>query len=113
MEVGEWGIGNFDYLSGNILDMEKKASYIVYYSSGEYDDYKEVCIFVTESKNKAVRYAQKFNRILKKWKLYFANFEKNIGISWYDHEKHGFTHYNRWYQIKGINGCRVNEIERR
>ena len=78
MEVGEWGIGNFDYLSGNILDMEKKASYIVYYSSGEYDDYKEVCIFVTESKNKAVRYAQKFNRILKKWKLYFANFEKTL-----------------------------------
>jgi hypothetical protein len=85
--------------------------YIVKYSKGEYEYYKEHCIFVTSNKSKATRYVTKFNRIHKKYKEYYSRFEeKKLGtMSWI---KDGYLEYfDRWIAVREINKCYIEEIE--
>jgi|694.fasta_scaffold116882_7 hypothetical protein len=46
--------------------------YIVLYSTGSYDDYCKVPVFVTDDKEKADKYVEKFNRIYDKWSTYYS-----------------------------------------
>ena len=50
-----------------------KQMYIVKYSIGSYDDWREVDLFVTEYGEFALEYAAKFNTMLKKWKDFYGN----------------------------------------
>jgi len=45
--------------------------YIVYYTTGLYEDFTRVPVFVTEDKNKASNWVLKFNKILDKWEDYY------------------------------------------
>ena len=51
--------------------------YKCYYTCGEYDDYQIIDVFITNNLNKAKRWSSKFNKIIKKWKLYYSRYEGN------------------------------------
>lgn len=87
--------------------------YIVKYSAGQYDSYDEVTIFATTKKSIATKYVTKFNRLLKKMKEYYSQFETNeMGIIWIK-EEHAERHFERWYQMNRINRCYHEEISLR
>lgn len=50
--------------------------YLVKYRGGDFDSSYNVTIFATFDENKAVKYIEKFNHILKKWKQYYSQFEE-------------------------------------
>lgn len=82
--------------------------YIVKYSKGEYEDYREINIFVTENKQDAIYYCNRFNSILRKWKDYY-----NELFSGYDYleEDVRYEFHHRWYILNEINSCEYKEIE--
>ena len=45
--------------------------YIVYYTTGLYDDFTKIPVFVTDNENKASDWVVKFNKILDKWSDYY------------------------------------------
>jgi hypothetical protein len=52
----------------------------------------------------------KFNRILKKWKDYYSQFEdKSLGIAWIKDE-HVEKYFKRWHYLNGINNCYYKEV---
>ena len=64
------------------MDNSKKH-YLVSYCGGSYDDYYTSVIFVTDDKKKATKYVTKFNKILKKWKKHYKQYEdKKYGDIW-------------------------------
>ena len=84
--------------------------YLVGYCGGSYDDYYSVFIFVTDKKSTATKYVTKFNRILKKWKKYYEQFETDeSGIKWIADE-HVEKHYNRWHSLQNITKCYYKEV---
>ena len=93
--------------------MDKNKIYIVKYYGGSYEDYYETIIFATTSKSKAYKYRARFNRILKKWKKYYSQYEtRNVGLlSWLGDEH--IKYYNRWNSLNRITQCNVQEIELR
>lgn len=83
--------------------------YVVEYYNSDYDEYKE--IFATTKKSKATKYVTKFNKILKKWKEYYSQFEdKQYGFSWIK-DANIDNHYYRWNKLRNISSCRYKEIE--
>ena len=85
--------------------MKQSASkiYIVMYSEGSYDDYRENIVFATENKNTASKYVRKFNRILKKWKKHYSQYETTkCGFRWIDDDFID-PYYNRWYSLSKFN----------
>lgn len=86
--------------------------YIVKYCGGEYEDYYIKDIFVTNDENIAIKYANKFNSIIEKWKKHYKQFEE---------ERHGMTnwikrefieqHYYRWSLLRDITECYYEKIE--
>ena len=80
--------------------------YIVKYNFGHSLDQDAAILFVTDSEQKAKNYCTKFNRILKKWKKYFNQFENNDWVGYrYQHK------FDRWYQLRMINECYYGKIE--
>ena len=55
--------------------MNEKEIYAVYCSIGSYDDYFKWVEFVTKDKEIAERWVEKYNRVLKKWKVLVENEE--------------------------------------
>ena len=89
-------------------DMNK--IFLVYYCGGYYDDSYETVIFATAERKTANNYVNKFNRILKKWKKYYSQFETDIkGFVWID-DKYIEQHYDRWYSLQNIRMCYYEEI---
>lgn len=89
--------------------MEDKV-YIVFYYGGSYEDFYKSIIFATTKKSIAIKYVTKFNRILKKWKNYYSQFEtKKCGITWIEN-KYTEKYYNRWYSLQNITKCYYEEI---
>lgn len=89
-----------------------KKAYLCYYSAGGYDDYRNVNIFVTESLTKANKWMRKFNRILKKWKEYYSQFEtKGYGSFKWIGDEFIEKHYDRWSSLRNINRAYITEIE--
>ena len=84
--------------------------YLVRYCGGSYDDYYSVVIFVTNKKTTATKYVTKFNRILKKWKDYYKQFESNkYGFNWIADE-HIESHFERWNSLQNITKCYYEEV---
>ena len=84
--------------------------YLVRYCGGSYDDYYSAVIFVTNKKTTATKYVTKFNRILKKWKNYYKQFENNkYGFKWIADE-HIESHFQRWNSLQRITKCYYEEV---
>lgn len=83
--------------------------FIVKYRGGEYEHAYEKIIFATPIKSKATNYATKFNRILKKWKRYYKQFETiSFGlVSLKDKHEHLFE---RWACLNDIDKCYYEEV---
>lgn len=94
------------------MKIDDKTVYICYYTTGYYDDYREINVFVTGSKSRAIKWIRKFNRILDKWKQYYSRFEtKDFGsFKWIGNE-YVEKHFNRWNSLKMTNGAYITEIE--
>lgn len=90
----------------------KKKIYLVKYEEGSYDDWCEHIIFATSDLKKAKMYVAKFNKILKKWKKNFKQFEEK---KWWGVElkKEYERMYWRHQRIAKINKCFFEEIELR
>jgi hypothetical protein len=90
-----------------------KKIYIVKYGFGGYDDYTEVIIFATINEATAKKYVQRFNRILKKWKEHYAQYENGErGFRWLKDE-YAETHFERWNMLREIKGCFYHQVELR
>jgi hypothetical protein len=90
-----------------------KKMYIVRYCGGSYDDWYEDNMFVTDKKATATKYVTKFNKILKKWKEHYKQYEgKEFGMDWIKKE-YVEQHFNRWNSLRDITKCYWNEIELR
>ena len=94
--------------------MNKNKIYIVKYYGGSYEDFYEATIFATTKKSKAYKYRAKFNRILKKWKSHYSQYEtRNIaGMPWLG-KQYVNKCYKRWSILNRITQCNVQEIELR
>jgi len=77
--------------------------YVVYFSAGQYDGYDETIVFATTKKSTATKYVTRFNKIHKKWRKYYRQFEEEDG-HWIKDE-YSKAHYSRWYMLYDINGC--------
>lgn len=85
--------------------------YIVKYCGGSYEDYYNTIIFATRKKTTATKYVTKFNRILKKWKDYYKQFENNeMGMVWINKD-FANNHFDRWYSLQNITRCYYEEIK--
>jgi len=82
--------------------------YIVYYSTGEYEDYRECDIFATFDKEKAIAYVYRFNSLKDKWYKHYSKY--NGDYRWIKDE---FVekYFNRWYIMHELNDCSYKEIE--
>jgi hypothetical protein len=83
--------------------------FIVAYSSGSYDDYREQIVFATKDEELADKYIEKANAILKKWLPFLL--EKSNNEVENDFESYVFT--PRYYQFNEINAFYIQEIELR
>lgn len=91
--------------------MESNKIYMAYYSAGSYDDYREVIVFASTDKKKVTKWCTKFNKILKKWKEYYSQFESDrYGFKWID-EQYVDRYYDRWSSLKKINQASYSEVE--
>jgi len=83
----------------------KKTMYLVQYKGGEYDDYYENQIFVTENIELAESYCKRFNELLEKWKQIWSSIR-------YDDEgiKNDWS-FDRYYDIMQIRICFYSIIE--
>lgn len=79
--------------------------YIVKYSIGEWDDYRENTIFVTSNKEFAENYVNKLNSLVEKW----VSFYESIRSSKYDRFMEVF--FDRWFQLEDFNYSWIEEIE--
>jgi hypothetical protein len=84
--------------------------YLVKYNVGDYDNYNSYVIFATNNKSKAIKYASKFNELLKKWRQYYSQFERNEnGFNWIKKE-HVDKYFYRWNSLREIGKCYYEEI---
>ena len=84
--------------------------YLVKYCGGSYDDYYSVVIFATAKKPTATKYVTRFNRILKKWKQYYSQFENSDnGFKWIK-DQHIEKHFDRWDRLRNITKCYYEEV---
>ncbi len=92
--------------------MEKQSNkiYIVKYYRGSYDDYHEVTVFATASESTAKKYQAKFNRMLKKWKDYYSQYEEEKwGARWIS-EEYSENYFHRWMSLRDITKCYYEEV---
>ena len=84
--------------------------YIVEYTGGSYDDFYTHSIFITDKKSKATKYCTKFNKLLKKWKKHYSQYEDNRkGMTWIKDDC--IEKYKRWSDLRNISHCYWNEID--
>ena len=86
----------------------KDKMYLVKYSTGSYDDFYQIEIFVTHDTIKAEKYIEKFNTILNNWKDFIKKYE-NDGHR--DETKFVDEFSNRYWDIKETNHAFIEEIE--
>ncbi|CAK0748783.1 conserved hypothetical protein [Gammaproteobacteria bacterium] len=89
--------------------MKKELYYLVSYSTGQYEDHYTVNVFVTNDENKAKKWIEKFNRILKSFIENNNPFDNDSD----ELENIPYEKINRWYYISEINNAFYNIIELR
>ena len=87
-----------------------RSYYLVRYYGGSYDDYYSAVVFVTNKKSTATKYCTKFNKMLKKWKDHYKQFETDkFGMKWIADE-HVEKHFDRWNSLQNITKCYYEEV---
>jgi hypothetical protein len=85
--------------------------YLVKYYGGGYDDHYTVTIFATTKKATATKYVRRFNKILKKWKEYYSQFEEDkYGIMKWLKEDYTEQYFYRWNSLRNITKCYYEEV---
>ena len=85
--------------------------YLVKFYGGSYEDSFDYVVFVTNKKTTATKYCTRFNKMLKKWKDYYKQFEtKKYGIMTWVSDEHIDTKFYRWNQLNKISGCSWSEV---
>ena len=91
--------------------MKTKKIYIVKYCGWNYDEAFFNNLFVTSKKNTAIKYVTKFNRILKKWKEHYKQYETiKFGLVTIKDE-HFEKRFDRWNYLRNIDRCFFSEID--
>jgi hypothetical protein len=86
--------------------------YLVKYSTGSHSNYREIIVFATNKKSKAIKYVTKFNRILKKWKEYYSQYEENeYNVMRWIKNEYVQQYFDRWYSLYNIDRCYYLKIE--
>lgn len=88
--------------------------YVVKYSYGCSECEEHIIIFATTKKTKAIKYSQKYNKIVKKWREYYKRFESDEinwieGVHWIKDE-YVKQYGRRWNQLRSIGKCYWEEI---
>jgi len=83
--------------------------YIVAYSEGSYEEWRECLVFVTQDKEKAEKYIERANNILSKWRSFYS--EKAIEEQEKDYEEWIFS--EKSFRLDDINSFYIMEIESR
>ncbi len=86
-----------------------KTIYIVRYDEGEYEDRIDHIIFATTNIETAIKYIDKFNRILKKWYEYYSicyNKQREFTSTYRDSQN---KYTQRFYQLGCIGQCYFEE----
>jgi len=92
--------------------MSNNKIYIVKYSLGSYDDYREEIIFVTIKKSTATKYVTRFNKILKQLEESNKKLEKVESYGWtWIKDKYAKNFYRRWSTVREINRAYWEESE--
>jgi len=81
--------------------------YIVAYSSGSYEDWREHLIFATQDKEMAEKYIEKANSILTKW----LSFYLGKATEEYEKEIEEWVFMRRYSCLEDINSFYIMEIE--
>jgi hypothetical protein len=89
-----------------------KKMYIVKYYGGSYEDSYTRIVFVTDKKATATKYITRFNKILKKWKEHYSQYEERsiLGFKWIK-EQYKEKYFNRWYSLGNITKAFWEEVE--
>lgn len=77
--------------------------YLVQYSRGSFDDYCVTHIFVTDNKEMAERYVEKFNRIIQKAKEFYVRIYNDFDLE--------NDQWDRYFMYYDINEAFIQEIE--
>lgn len=84
-----------------------KKMYMVKYSKGAYEDFEEITIFVTNSKEKADAYAVRFNTLLDELIYHYKKMYKFNDDDIYESDYYG----TKLCKVMDINSCFVEEVE--
>jgi len=87
-----------------------KKMYVVKYDGGQYEDYFERDLFVTESIELAQKYVAKFNAMLEKWRLYYDRLYYDCDWG-NDNDWRKSLYFNRGDCVLEIHKCYYTEIE--
>ncbi len=82
--------------------------YLVSYSEGAWDNHHVINLFVTESEETALKYQEKFNTMLYKWKGYYNSLR--WGKDW-ELRLNNPDFEIRYRAIMETGKCRVNKIK--
>jgi hypothetical protein len=94
-----------------LINFKIRKMYIVKYYGGSYDDSYETDVFVTDKKSTATKYVTKFNKMLKKWKEHYQQYETDDSLfTWIDN-KYIDKYFMRWNSLQNITKCYYTEIE--
>jgi hypothetical protein len=80
--------------------------FIVKYTHGDWDGFVRVNVFATYDEEIAKAYCEKFNRILKKWKSYWAQYVNSD--NWLEPSN---IHFERWLYIDKTNEAYYDKLE--
>lgn len=87
--------------------------YLVKVDTGEYDSRDDFPLFASPNREKADQYKNRYNTLLKDLKNFYSRFEEGdevLGTVWIK-EEYAEEWFDKWYKIRNINGCFVEEIE--
>lgn len=86
--------------------------YLVQCSSGEWDDHVNIILFATPNIKTAKKYITKANKLVKKYKKFYKQFEdKDKYLPWIKDEY--MDYFDRWNDLRKINNIFFNELEMR
>lgn len=85
-----------------------KIFLVKYRGNSHEEDYK-VIIFATTKKSTAIKYVNKFNGILKKWKKYYSKFEEYKWGCIRLKDEH-LRYFDRWNSLSEIDCCYWEEV---
>lgn len=82
--------------------------YLVYYTTGSYEDWDKKNIAIFRKEFEAKEYVDKYNNLLKKLQEHNKRLEKK---GWYDSERFGYDLFNKWDDIRENNGAQMEKLK--